>query len=64
MQAAGPDPWPGGCGRGSGDTMNTFTANEPAAAADLVAMARLAGDPAAAPRRARQQLTPAMMAVG
>jgi hypothetical protein len=44
--------------------MNTFTANEPAAAADLVAMARLAGDPAAAPRRARQQLTPAMMAVG
>ncbi len=68
MQAAGPGPWPGGCGRGSGDTMNTFTANEPAAAADLVAMARLAGDPAkmiaAAPRRARQQLTPAMMGAG
>jgi hypothetical protein len=29
MQAAGPDPWPGGRECVSGDTMNTFTANDP-----------------------------------
>src|SRR5258706_15784231 len=28
MQAAGPDPWPGGCGCGSGDTMNAFAASD------------------------------------
>ena len=28
MQAAGPDPWPGGCGSGGGDTMNALAANE------------------------------------
>jgi len=39
MPAAGPDPWPGGRGLGSGDTMNTFTAKEPETP-DLVALAR------------------------
>ena len=47
--------------------MNVFTAKEPGAA-DRVALARLGGDPAtmiaAAPRHARQQLTPALMGVG
>ena len=38
MRAAGPDPWPGGRGYGSGDTMNTF-ADHPEAA-DLLALAR------------------------
>ena len=28
MQAAGPDPWPGGCECGGGDTMNALAANE------------------------------------
>jgi len=67
MQAAGPDPWPGGCGCGSGDPMNAVTADGPEAA-DLVVLARIAGDPAkmiaVAPRRARQQLTPALMGAG
>jgi hypothetical protein len=47
--------------------MNAFTAKE-LEAADLVALARLGGDPAtmiaAAPRGARQQLTPALTGVG
>ena len=47
--------------------MKVFTAKEPGAA-DLVALARLGGDPAtriaAAPRHARPQLTPALMGVG
>jgi hypothetical protein len=49
------------------DTMNTFTAYEPEAQ-DLLALARLVGDPAtmiaAAPRHARHQLTPALTGVG
>jgi hypothetical protein len=28
MQAAGPDPWPGGCECGGGDTMNALAAND------------------------------------
>ena len=60
-------PGPGGCGCGRGDTMNVFTAKEPGAAG-RVALARLGGDPAtriaAAPRHARQQLTPALMGAG
>ena len=60
-------PGPGGCGCGRGDTMNAFTAKEPAAAG-LVAPAAPGGDPAtmiaAAPRHARPQLTPALMGVG
>src|SRR6266853_4631601 len=28
MHAAGPDPWPGGCECGGGDTMNALAANE------------------------------------
>src|SRR5271165_1488233 len=28
MQAAGPDPWPGGCECGGGDTMNALPAND------------------------------------
>jgi transcriptional regulator of acetoin/glycerol metabolism len=28
MQAAGPDPWPGGCECGGGDTMNALAADE------------------------------------
>ena len=67
MHAAGPDCWPGGCGCGSGDTMNAVTANEPEAA-DLMALARMAGDPvkmiAAAPRHGRKQLTPALLGAG
>jgi hypothetical protein len=43
MQVAGPDPWPGGCGCGSGDTMNALAANDPGAA-DLLALARLDDD--------------------
>ena len=47
--------------------MNSFTANDPEAQ-DLLALARLGGDPAAmiaaAPRHARHQLTPALMGVG
>ena len=39
MQAAGPDPWPGGWGWGSGDTMNAPAAHE-IDAADLLALAR------------------------
>src|SRR5258706_2171111 len=35
MQAAGPDPWPGGCGCGSGDTMNAFAASDLEAADPL-----------------------------
>ncbi len=45
--------------------MNALTANEPEA---QDALARLGGDPvtmiAAAPRRARRQLTPALMGAG
>jgi hypothetical protein len=54
MRAAGPDPWPGGCGRGSGDTMNTFTAKD-LGAADLLALARLDDDgaPCSGGRRVR-----------
>jgi hypothetical protein len=52
---------------GRNDAMNAFTANEPKAEG-LVALARLAGDPAkmiaAAPRHARRQLTPALMGAG
>ena len=58
MRAAGPDPWPGGCGYGSGDTMNTFTVND-LEAADPLALARpvttARGVPAA--RRVRSSLT-------
>jgi hypothetical protein len=28
MQAAGPDPWPGGCECGGGDTMNALAVND------------------------------------
>ena len=28
MHAAGPDPWPGGCESGGGDTMNALAAND------------------------------------
>ncbi len=35
--------WPGGCGCGSGDTMNAFTTNDPGAA-DLLALARPGDD--------------------
>ncbi len=35
MQAAGPDPWPGGCECGSGDTMNALAANDIMAADPL-----------------------------
>ena len=28
MQAAGPDPWPGGCECDGGDTMNVLAAND------------------------------------
>jgi hypothetical protein len=49
------------------DTMNAFTAYEPEAQ-DLLALGRPGGGPAtmiaAAPRRARHQLTPALMGVG
>jgi hypothetical protein len=38
--AAGPDPWPGGCGCGGGDTMNALAAND-FEAAGLLALARL-----------------------
>ena len=40
MHAAGPDPWPGGCECGGGDTMNALAAND-FEAADLLALARL-----------------------
>ena len=40
MQAAGPDPWPGGCECGSGATMNALAAQD-IEAADLLALARL-----------------------
>src|SRR5438128_12324139 len=40
MQAAGPDPWPGGGECGGGDTMNALAAND-FEAADLLALARL-----------------------
>src|SRR5258707_13322962 len=43
MQAAGPDPWPGGCGCGSGATMNALAAQD-IEAADLLALARLDDD--------------------
>jgi hypothetical protein len=47
--------------------MNAFTASE-LEAQDLLALARLGGDPAtmiaAAPRRSRRQLTPALMGAG
>src|SRR5260370_27622641 len=43
MQAAGPDPWPGGCGCGSADTMNARAAQD-IDAADLLALARLDDD--------------------
>ena len=47
--------------------VSAVTANEPEAA-DLVALARMAGDPvkmiAAAPRHGRQQLTPALLGAG
>ena len=42
MHAAGPDPWPGGCESGGGDTMNALAAND-VVAAGLLALARLAG---------------------
>jgi hypothetical protein len=40
MHAAGPDPWPGGCERGGGDTM-TAPAADDLEAAGLLALARL-----------------------
>ena len=49
MHAAGPDPWPGGCERGRGDTMNALAAND-IEAADLLALAR-PGDDGARGRR-------------
>src|SRR5258708_6904965 len=60
MQAAGPDPWPGGCGCGSGATMNALAVQD-IEAADLLALARLddgrapgrCGPPRAQPRRPR-----------
>src|SRR5260370_37132743 len=48
MQAAGPDPWPGGCGCGSGATMNALAVQD-IEAADLLALARL--DDGGAPGR-------------
>src|SRR5258708_29625887 len=42
MQAAGPEPWPGGCGCGSGATMNARAAQD-INVADLLALARLDG---------------------
>jgi hypothetical protein len=48
MQAAGPDPWPGSCACGQGETMNAVTASDLEAsdieAADLPALARLDDD--------------------
>jgi hypothetical protein len=70
VATVGPDPWPGGCGWGTGDTMNVFAAND-LEAVDLLALARLDDDGdgappageadtiAAASGHARQQLTPA-----
>jgi hypothetical protein len=43
MQAAGPDPWPGGCECGGGATMNALAAGD-IEAADLLALARLDDD--------------------
>src|SRR5260221_13109400 len=43
MQTAGPEPWPGGCGCGSGATMNALAAQD-IEAADLLALALLDDD--------------------
>ena len=50
MQAAGPDPWPGGCECGSGAMMNAVAAQD-IEAADLLALARLDDD--GAPERSQ-----------
>src|SRR5580704_2548415 len=55
MHAAGPDPWPGGCECGGGDTMNALAAND-VMAAGLLALARLAGG---APGRCGPAMAPA-----
>src|SRR5258708_20963277 len=64
MQAAGPDPWPGGCGCGSGATMNARAAQD-IEAPDLLALARLdddgapgrCGPPWSQPRRPQPDMT-------